>query len=1025
MELVTANGPLGSAAAQDTSGENLGDLHVQIQEALKLVHSPYSSHQSRQDAQQFLEHVKSLPEAPSYGYQLASSRAESAVVRHYGLALLEYSIKIRWAAYTQEEAVLLRNWVVQLAQEVSSEDASFLRSKMAQLWVEVAKRAWVDTWMDMDEMLVRMWQVQGSFAHKELVLQILETLSDEVFTSDDPIVALREGTLSRAAVEIFTPASTLLLSFPNRQAGPNVRCGDEGWLSRITHLLNDCLSGDALGNAEVRSCAMRALALLLSLLPWAIPKAIAASGCVEVLCRGLAASSVDVQKASLEVLHALYARTSFTETEFKDLVVPMYDPKLVDLCRRLFEWAAVDPNDIDHDKYQFSKRFSEMISYLGNYLDRRYAALPQDTDILGYLGLLVMVVQSQSLVVSIPVMVTWTRLLHHPALGPMVANGQLIGPLLELCSSRLMRYDSLPEDTEEPTYVLLVEDTDTIPERHAFLGNYRRFTRQVIERIVQLKVSDAIDHILRQADTILSSVSQAQVIDPATYNKDSMQVLRVDAHFTVIEAALMGYGKWRVATVTDPNQRREEAARIDNGLESWSLRLLETRFADPMIQKRILQLLVTFSTAVLDRNAGYMLKVLEHILMTWPAQAPEHKAYNEAVKDLQGESMVELQRLAAKVPDHLLDVYDQLEAKVNEVIAVGKLDEKRQIAYRSFLFLIIHRATRIDAESRVQRLQSFIEPVKAQWREESLRQSLSSFDRFCELLCLDKAQRYLGHRQVHKISDWGTVELDAEGVALQNELEERQNALPLRLTKSFLTYSVEKVDKSTAAYQASCRLWQDSFPTILPELLRFLSYAHACHNPSNWTLLPEETRSVVGKVLTDRFWQAGISEGSKDEFYNRVVGKRNTLEGLASTIRGTVRYVRECCYSILYCMSRLDLQFYGFEELPGPLAHAMFADSVCLSAHQIINLINLVRYLVDHCPVQLREHFLPPLLVACFQQLDAKIKSEWDALDQRQEVQAAGDELTEEMKAESILRQLTYGAVVMMADFLDPARASK
>lgn len=49
-----------------------------------------------------------------------------------------------------------------------------------------------------------------------------------------------------------------------------------------------------------------------------------------------------------------------------------------------------------------------------------------------------------------------------------------------------------------------------------------------------------------------------------------------------------------------------------------------------------------------------MLKVLEHILMTWPALDPEHRAFNEATKDLQGESMVELQRLASEMPDHLL-----------------------------------------------------------------------------------------------------------------------------------------------------------------------------------------------------------------------------------------------------------------------------------------------------------------------------------------------------------------------------------
>lgn len=75
---------------------------------------------------------------------------------------------------------------------------------------------------------------------------------------------------------------------------------------------------------------------------------------------------------------------------------------------------------------------------------------------------------------------------------------------------------------------------------------------------------------------------------------------------------------------------------------------------DPMIRKRALQLLVFFSTTALNKNAGFMLKVLEHILLTWPTLDPEHRAYNDAVKELQSESMVELQRLAAEMPDHLL-----------------------------------------------------------------------------------------------------------------------------------------------------------------------------------------------------------------------------------------------------------------------------------------------------------------------------------------------------------------------------------
>lgn len=183
---------------------------------------------------------------------------------------------------------------------------------------------------------------------------------------------------------------------------------------------------------------------------------------------------------------------------------------------------------------------------------------------------------------------------------------------------------------------------------------------------------------------------------------------------------------------------------------------------------------------------------------------------------------------------------------------------------------------------------------------------------------------------------------------------------------------------------------------------------------------------MVDRVLSDRFWQAGISEGSKDDFYARVVDKKNTVEGLASTIRGSVRFVRETAYAIIYCMSRLDMQFYGFEGLSVPLSKALFTDSIWLSTHQQSNLLNLVRYLVDDCPIDYREHFLPHLLASCFQQMDAKINGEWEKMEQQQSMAADGEAaLKEEMKAESILRQVTYTAVLMVADFLDPTKPSE
>lgn len=499
-----------SGASNGAGGPASAEILTRIHDALKIVHDPYIANDTRQQAQTFLEDVKTLDEAPFHGFSLAAEKSHPPIVQHYGLSLLEHAVKHKWAEYSGEQRSLLRDWVLQLSDRVSRNDPPYLRSKIAQLWVEVAKRCWAADWMDMDDLLVRLWQVPDSAVHKEFVLQILEILSEEIFNGEDTVVAIREGALSKACVEIFTPAAVLTEAFPNRQVGPNVRSGDEGWIIRVTQFVSECLQGNIEQNEEVKTCAIRALAVLNSVVPWAIPKAIDAAGCRPVTCNCMATPSVSVQRAALEVLHSLYSRSTFTNDEFVSLVIPMYGDDIVDLFRRLFEWSTVDAQDIDDDKYQFAKKFSEMISCVGNYLDRKFASIPPTINIQGFLDLLVLVVRSQSLVVSIPVLVTWTRLLGHKLLGPAAANTPIAAALLELCSARLLRYELLPEDTEDPTYVLLVEDTDTIPERHAFLGNYRRYSVQIIESIVQLKLADSFAYILSRAENALRSLYDNQ-----------------------------------------------------------------------------------------------------------------------------------------------------------------------------------------------------------------------------------------------------------------------------------------------------------------------------------------------------------------------------------------------------------------------------------------------------------------------------------------------------------------------------------
>ena len=181
-------------------------------------------------------------------------------------------------------------------------------------------------------------------------------------------------------------------------------------------------------------------------------------------------------------------------------------------------------------------------------------------------------------------------------------------------------------------------------------------------------------------------------------------------------------------------------------------------------------------------------------------------------------------------------------------------------------------------------------------------------------------------------------------------------------------------------------------------------------------------QDVVRRILTDRFWQVGISEGTKEEFYAKVGDTRATMEGLASAVRSAVRIVRETGYRLLYYMSLLGEHFYSFPELPGPLSTALFSDACSLSPHQMTILVEMTRPVIENCPEQFRSHFLPPLLSSLFEQLDRKARSEWERIEERSRTETEEDDLTNEMKDESILRQLTMAAVMFVVGLFEPPK---
>lgn len=269
------------------------DQQNQLLQAIEAIYNPRSTNETRRAASQLCEDTKSSPQSRQLGFELASDTTKDATLRHYGLTLLDYHIRFVWDGYDEEMEAVLRDNVVNLAQQVRSEDPSFLRSKVAHEWTVLAKRSWATYWMNMDEQLVQLFQ-QGTDAHREIVLYVLQTLAEDIFKRDDSLAAARSETLAAACIEIFTPEALMLdAGVPKTGHVVNVRFGSEGWLHRLSAFLEYSLNSNDL------SAAVKNLSTLGLTLSWMPSATIAETAGIQPICRAMLVGDASIRLVGL------------------------------------------------------------------------------------------------------------------------------------------------------------------------------------------------------------------------------------------------------------------------------------------------------------------------------------------------------------------------------------------------------------------------------------------------------------------------------------------------------------------------------------------------------------------------------------------------------------------------------------------------------------------------------------------------------------------------------------------------------
>ena len=77
------------------------------------------------------------------------------------------------------------------------------------------------------------------------------------------------------------------------------------------------------------------------------------------------------------------------------------------------------------------------------------------------------------------------------------------------------------------------------------------------------------------------------------------------------------------------------------------------------------------------------------------------------------------------------------------------------------------------------RLIPAVRSIEESWQDPELNKALDSFEGFCDLVGVNKAQEYLLSRQANRIEDWSSSMLDQQGKAAQAEMNRNSEVCKL------------------------------------------------------------------------------------------------------------------------------------------------------------------------------------------------------------------------------------------------------
>uniref|UniRef100_A0A4W3GMT6 Exportin 5 n=1 Tax=Callorhinchus milii TaxID=7868 RepID=A0A4W3GMT6_CALMI len=942
------------------------------------------------------EFKEKCPQTVQCGLRLAEKN-NTGIVRHFGLQILEHSIKFRWNGMVQREKVQLKNSVMTLlsrgTHNIMVEEA-YIKDALSRIVVEMIKREWPQQWPDMlNEMdkLTAMGETQT-----ELVMLILLRLVEDVVTFQT-IPAQRRKDIQHALTQNMSQLFGFLLDI----------------LQEHTQNYKQ-LKADATQENKAKShcrVAITTLSTMAGYVDWVGLHHLTADGCklLEVLCMLL--TEPEFQFEAAECLLIAVIRKGKLEDR-KPFMVLFSDAAMHCI---LSAAQTAHGAGLVEQHYMFLKRLCQLLTALGGQLTALWGGekdIGQPPNFSKYLQAFLAFTNHPSQYLRSSTQIAWCSFLRHEYISKDSVMLEIIPQLLHATMANLLKV-GFPSKTDSASCEYSRVDFDNDEDFNAFFNSFRAQQGETIRLSCRLApmtgfnmASEALQYQdVPWHDVILVNESKTgtglcSIFSPSFVQWDAL---------TFFMESVMS----QLFRTLDAEQ-----LPVAEGVELLKA-VLSYHTHDPLILSCILTAVSTLCPFLLH-DASVLPQVLEKLFASATFEVIEESQAprTRAVKNVRRHACSSILKMCRDHPELIMPVFDMFYTHVKRL-----QQDERQLTQLEKCALMESLVLLSNQFKNYERQKAFLEelmcPVTSLWLSEEMHRVLSEPGLFLAYIGADvtPADPIMEDPSGINRSRISLCVYTILGVVKRarwpSDLEEaKAGGFVVGFTPSgapmyrnaCTEHVIKLLDNLLALIRTHNNLWQ---PEVMEQLSPHFRRAH--------DMLEVEKNAILGipQPLLDH---------ADAPVYKSVLER---MQGFFCTLYDN-------CFHILGNAGPSMLQdFFNVNN---------FAESVINSA--FVNLENIADYrlrpfnislnycirvfvkpLVQSCPPEHYESVLCPILGPLFSYLLQRLSAKWIVINQRGLLEAESGDAEEnpesqEMLEEQLTRLLTRESIDLMSKHL-------